>query len=115
MIEALNRIAKAQEEQTQEWNRVNDGLSAINDRLDKIDESIKCIDTKLDETTKETTINTERIQNLKEKVVTEKEETDKQIDIIHDSIRRRDGHFRWLMASVIVPVVLALAAIFKPQ
>lgn len=115
MIEALTRIAEAQENQADEWKKVTDGLSSINARLDKIDESIKCIDQKLDQTSKETTINTERIQNLKEQFSSEKIDVSKEFDIVHGSIQRRDGHFRWLMASVVIPMILALVAIFKPN
>lgn len=106
MIEALNRIAEAQERQTQEWAKVCQDLCEIKD-------SIQRIHLKLDETAKETTINTEKIKALKEQFVDEKRESSDKFDIVHGSIQRRDGHFRWLVAVVVVPIGLALIAIFK--
>jgi len=108
MIEALNRIAEAQEKQANEWEQIRDDLCEIKD-------SIKRIHQKLDETAEKTTINTERINNLKEQFISEKNEISDKFDIVHGSIRRRDNTFRWLAASIIMPIVLALVAIFKPN
>ena len=108
MIEALNRIAAAQEDQTKEWKEVKNELCEIR-------ESIKRIHQRLDDTARETTINTERISNLKEQFTEEKAETASQINIAHESIRRRDSTLKWIAASIVMPVVLALIAIFKPS
>jgi len=107
MIEALNRIAEAQERQHEEFSRVREELCEIKD-------SIKRIHAKLDETAEKTTINTERVKSLKDQFLSEKKENSDKFDIVHESIRRRDNTLRWLFASVLIPIVLAIVAIFKP-
>ena len=106
MNKSLSRIADAQEGQADQWKLVKNELIEIK-------ESIKRIDTKLDATSKETTINSERIEYLREQFQSEKKQVDAEINIVHESIRRRDYVLRWVAASIIVPVMISIMAFFN--
>jgi len=106
MNKSLSRIADAQEGQSAQWKLVKNELIEIK-------ESIKRIDTKLDATSKETTINSERIEYLREQFQSEKKQVDAEINIVHESIRRRDYVLRWVAASIIVPVMISIMAFFN--
>lgn len=81
----------------------------------EIQEQIKRVHQRLDDISEKATINEQSIKHLEKVLDEEKSETKERFDIVHKSIRRRDGFLRWLAASVLIPVCLALVAIFKPQ
>lgn len=78
-----------------------------------IQEQIKRVHTRLDDISETATINKQSIIHLEKTLDEEKIETKERFDIVHKSIRRRDGHLKWLVASIIVPVALSIMAFFK--
>ena len=78
-----------------------------------IKEQLKRLHDRLDEVSEKSTINQQSIINLKESFDNEKVDTKEKFNTVHQSIRRRDGHLKWLFASIIVPVALSIMAFFK--
>ena len=75
-----------------------------------IQEQIKRVHSRLDDISTKATINEQSIKHIEKSFEDEKEETKDRFDIVHKSIRRRDGHLKWLFASIIVPIVISVLA-----
>ena len=80
---------------------------------DDIKEQLKRVHDRLDEVSEKSTINQQSIKHLEKNFDTEKAETEKKFNVVHQSIRRRGELLKWLFASIIVPVVLSIMAFFK--
>lgn len=78
-----------------------------------IQKEIKRVHSRLDEISEKAIVNEQSIKHLKETLDEEKTETKERFDIVHKSIRRRDGHLKWIVATIIVPVALSIMAFFK--
>lgn len=78
-----------------------------------IKEQLKRVHDRLDEVSEKSTINQQSIKNLKESFDNEKIDTKEKFNVVHQSIRRRDGHFKWLFATIIIPLALSIMAFFK--
>ncbi|NIA28327.1 MAG: hypothetical protein GWP06_00265 [Actinobacteria bacterium] len=76
----------------------------------EIAEQIKRVHTRLDTISEIATINKQSIKHLEKSLDEEKEETKERFNIVHKSIRRRDGHLKWLVASIFVPIVVSILA-----
>ena len=74
---------------------------------------LKRVHSRLDEISDRSLVNEQSIKHLKESFDDEKGETGKRFNTVHQSIRRRDGHLKWLFASIIVPIALSVMAFFK--
>ena len=79
----------------------------------EIQNQIKRVHGRLDEIGEKATINEQSIKHLEKSLGEEKIETEKKFNIVHQSIRRRDGHFKWLFGAIIIPVALSILAFFK--
>ena len=80
---------------------------------DDIKEQLKRVHDRLDEVSEKSTINQQSIKNLKESFDSQKLDTKEKFNFVHQSIRRRDGHFKWLFGAIIIPVALSIMAFFK--
>ncbi len=78
-----------------------------------IKEQLKRVHDRLDEVSEKSTINQQSIKHLEKSVKEEKTQTKEKFNIVHQSIRRRDGHLKWLVATIIVPIALSVMAFFK--
>ena len=76
----------------------------------EISEQIKQVHKRLDKISDRALVNEQSIKHLEESFKEEKEEVGKKFDIVHSSIRRRDGHLKWLVASIFVPIVVSILA-----
>ena len=74
----------------------------------EIQSQIKRVHSRLDEIGETATINKQSIKHLEKSFADEKEETGKKFNIVHQSIRRRDGHLKWLIATVLLPIALSI-------
>ncbi len=79
----------------------------------EIQNQIKRVHGRLDEIGEKATINEQSIKHLEKSFEGEKTETGKKFDIVHSSIRRRDGYLKWLIGAVLIPIALSILAFFK--
>ena len=88
-------------------------LNILLDGQKEIAEQVKRIHRRLDEISEKAIVNEQCIKHLEKDFCDEKVETGKKFDIVHASVRRRDGHLKWIVATLIVPVTLSIMAFFK--
>lgn len=79
----------------------------------EIQNQIKRVHGRLDEIGEKATINEQSIKHLEKSIEDEKKDTKERFNVVHQSIRRRDGHLKWLFATIIVPIALSILAFFK--
>ena len=78
-----------------------------------IKEQLKRVHQRLDDISETATINTQSIKHIEKELAEEKEETKDRFNIVHKSIRRRDGHLKWVVTSIFVPIVVSVLAFLK--
>lgn len=79
----------------------------------EISEQIRRVHKRLDTISERSLVNEQSIKHLEKSFENEKDETGNRFNIVHNSIRRRDGHLRWFVATLIVPIALSIMAFFK--
>ena len=87
-----------------------DMLNLLLEGQKDISKEIKRVHSRLDEISEKAIINEQSIKHLEKSLDEEKGETKERFDIVHKSIRRRDGHLKWLVASIFVPIVVSIMA-----
>ena len=80
---------------------------------EEIAAEVKRVHTRLDNMFEKVVVNEQCIKHLEKDFTGEKEETGEKFNIVHASIRRRDGHLKWIVTAIIVPVALSIMAFFK--
>lgn len=95
---------------------MNEEIKMLNLLLEgqkEIAEQIRRVHKRLDKISERSLVNEQSIKHLEKSFDDEKNDNCKKFDIVHKSIRRRDGHLKWIVATIIVPIALSIMAFFK--
>lgn len=88
-------------------------LDILLDGQKEIAEQVKRVHRRLDEISEKAIVNEQSIKHLEKDFGEEKIETKDRFDVVHGSIRRRDGHLKWIVATIIIPIAISIVAFFK--